>query len=161
MREDIHLGRVAGVRVGANWSLLVVFWLIAWGLAGTELPDAARGYPAGAYWAAGLAVALVFYACLLAHELAHALVARRHHIGTDGIVLWLLGGVSKLQAEPSDARTELEAGASERVSLVLNRSDLAFFDSAANSSNPKPISAKPKARPARAAAVVARSLSPW
>jgi len=125
MREDIHLGRVAGVRVGANWSLLVVFWLIAWGLAGTELPDAARGYPAGAYWAAGLAVALVFYACLLAHELAHAVVARRAGIEVEGIVLWLFGGVSRFKGEAGGPDIELRVSlAGPATSAALG---LAFF----------------------------------
>ncbi len=56
----------------------------------------------------GLVTSAVFYFCLLAHELAHALVARRRHIEVEGIVLWLLRGVSKLKGEAAD---ELERGA--------------------------------------------------
>jgi Zn-dependent protease len=107
MGESIHLGRIAGIRIGANWSLLIIFGLIAWELAGAELPAVAGGYGTTAYWTAAIAVALIFYASLLAHEMAHAIVARRAGIAVDGIVLWLLGGVSKLHGEASDARTEL------------------------------------------------------
>jgi len=125
MEENVHLGRVAGVRVGANWSLLVVFWLIAWGLAGTELPHAARGYATAAYWVAGLAVAVVFYGCLLAHELAHAVVARRAGIEVEGIVLWLFGGVSRFKGEAAGPDIELRVSvAGPATSAVLG---LVFF----------------------------------
>ena len=41
MDESVHLGRIAGVHIGANWSWLVAFWLIAWSLAASELPASA------------------------------------------------------------------------------------------------------------------------
>lgn len=112
MEESVPLGRIAGIRIGANWSLLVVFWLIAWSLASSELPRAAPHHSASAYWAAGLAAAVVFYGCLLAHELAHSIVARRAGIVVEGIVLWLFGGVSRLKGEAATPDTEL------RVALV-------------------------------------------
>ena len=106
MDETIHLGRVAGVRVGANWSLVVILSLLTWGLATGEFPNAARGYSDAAYWTAGLGAALVFYGCLLAHELAHSVVARRAGIEVESIVLWLFGGVSRLKGEADGPDTE-------------------------------------------------------
>lgn len=99
MEESVRIGRIGGVRVGANWSLLVVFWLIAWGLASGRLPRDYPGYADGAYWVAGILTALAFYGALLAHELGHALVARRQGIEVDGITLWLFGGVTKMKGE--------------------------------------------------------------
>ena len=120
MDESVHLGTIAGIRIGANWSLLVIFWLIVWALSGTELPLVARGYGTAAYWVAGVATALAFYACLLAHELAHAVVARRAGIEVHGIVLWLLGGVSRLEGEASGPDTELRiAVAGPATSIVI------------------------------------------
>jgi len=107
MNESVHLGRIFGIPVGANWSLLVVFWLIAWSLADTELPGAAPHYSHAAFWLAGALAAVVFYACLLAHELAHAVVARRAGMVVDGIVLWLFGGVSRLEGDAATPDTEL------------------------------------------------------
>ncbi len=125
MEETLPLGRVAGVRIGANWSLLVVFWLIAWSLADSGLPHAAPHHSSAAYWIAGVATAVVFYACLLAHELAHAVVARRSGIVVEGIVLWLFGGVSRLKGEAATARTELRVAlAGPATSLALG---LAFW----------------------------------
>jgi Zn-dependent protease len=120
MRESIHLGTIRGIRIGLNWSLLVVFWLIAWSLAGSQLPHGAPGYARVAYWLAALVATLVFYACLLAHELAHAIVARRFGMRVEGIVLWLFGGVSKLRGDAPRASVELRmAAAGPATSLAL------------------------------------------
>src|SRR5207244_1762103 len=62
MNENVSLGRIAGIHVGFNWSLLVVAALIAWSLATSLLPSAAPGQPSGAYWAAGVISAIVFLA---------------------------------------------------------------------------------------------------
>ena len=66
MNENISLGRIAGIHVGFNWSLLVIAALIAWSLATSFLPSTAPGHTSGAYWAAGVISALVFLASLLA-----------------------------------------------------------------------------------------------
>jgi Zn-dependent protease/CBS domain-containing protein len=120
MTETFRLGRIAGIRVGLNWSVLAIFLLIAFGLAGQRFPAAYPGEPAVAYWAAGLAAAVVFFVSLLAHELAHAVVARRHGIAVEGITLWLFGGVARIRGEAPDPGTELRvAGVGPLVSLVL------------------------------------------
>jgi len=125
MDESVHLGRIAGVRIGANWSLLVVFWLFAWSLAASELPLASPHHSELAYWVAGVVAAAVFFGCLLAHELAHAIVARRAGIEVDGIVLWLFGGVSRLKGEAATPDTELRVAlAGPATSLGLG---LAFW----------------------------------
>lgn len=105
MTPTLRLGRIFGIEVGFNWSLLFVFVLIAWSLA-SALPADVPGHPAAEYWIAGLAGAVVFYACLLAHELSHAVVARRQGVKVAGITLWLFGGVSRLEGEPKRASSE-------------------------------------------------------
>jgi Zn-dependent protease len=75
MNENLSLGRIAGIHVGLNWSLLVIGALIAWSLATGILPSAAPGQTASAYWTAGVVSAFVYLASLLAHELAHSVVA--------------------------------------------------------------------------------------
>jgi Zn-dependent protease/CBS domain-containing protein len=101
MNENFSLGRIAGIHVGLNWSLLVVAALIAWSLASSLLPSAAPGETSGAYWAAGVVSAFVFLASLLAHELAHSLVAVRRGVRVEGITLWLFGGVSRFSSDTS------------------------------------------------------------
>src|SRR5438445_11645376 len=101
MNENLSLGRIAGIHVGLNWSLLVVAGLIAWSLATGLLPAASPGQPSGAYWTAGIVSAFVYLACLLAHELAHSVVAMRRGVRVEGITLWLFGGVSRFSSESS------------------------------------------------------------
>ena len=38
MNPSITLGRIAGIRIGINWSWLVIFALIVWTLAGVVFP---------------------------------------------------------------------------------------------------------------------------
>src|SRR4030081_1255106 len=101
MNENLSLGRIAGIHVGLNWSLLVVVALIAWSLSTRILPSAAPAQTSAAYWAAGVVSAFVFLASLLAHELAHSVVAVRRGIQVEGITLWLFGGVSRFSSESS------------------------------------------------------------
>lgn len=107
METGIRLGRIAGIRIDANWSVLVVFWLISWALATVTLPDRSPGETTAVYWLGGIVGALIFFASLLVHELAHAIVARSRDVAVEGITLWLFGGVSKLGDEPDSAGDEL------------------------------------------------------
>src|SRR5467141_86621 len=106
MSSSIRLGRLFGIDIGANWSLVFVFALITWTLANQVLPVDVPGQGAPAYWVAGAIGAVAFYACLLAHELAHSLVALRNGVKVSGITLWLFGGVSQLDGEPKSAGAE-------------------------------------------------------
>jgi len=101
MNENLSLGRIAGIHVGLNWSLLVVAALIAWSIATGILPAAAPGQTTAAYWTAGIISAFVYLASLLAHELAHSIVATRRGVKVEGITLWLFGGVSRFSSESS------------------------------------------------------------
>ncbi|MEO3763278.1 site-2 protease family protein [Streptomyces sp. B8F3] len=120
MRATFTLGRIAGIRIGVHWSVVLIFGIILVGLAQGQLPDADPGRPRVLYWAAGLVAAVVFFVSLLAHELAHAVVARRNGVSVDDIVLWLLGGAARLKSEASNPGAELRiAGVGPLVSLLL------------------------------------------
>lgn len=120
MTPSIRLGRIFGIEVGFNWSLIFIFALVAWTLATTVLPQTVPGYEALLYWLVGAVGALLFYASLLAHELSHAVVARRNGVKVAGITLWLFGGVSQLEGEPPSARAEaIIAGVGPLTSFVV------------------------------------------
>ncbi|UGQ11683.1 site-2 protease family protein [Yinghuangia sp. ASG 101] len=120
MRATFRLGRIAGVRVGVHWTVAVIFAVIAVGLAQSRLPDVYPGHSWALYWVVGLLTAVVFLASLLAHELAHAVVAKRNGVAVDDIVLWLLGGVARLRGEAPTPGAEFRlAGVGPLVSLVL------------------------------------------
>ncbi len=107
MTGSIRLGRVFGIDIRAHWSLLVVAGLILFGLADDVLPTLDPGRATFAYWIAGGGIVALFYTCLLAHELAHSLLAKRRGIEVRRITLWLLGGVSELGSTSHSATEEL------------------------------------------------------
>jgi Zn-dependent protease len=109
--RDIPLGRIAGIRVGMSVTVPLVALLYAFTLAQNRFPITAPGHSDGSYWVAGVVGALFFFVSLLAHEVGHALVARREGIGVEGISLWLLGGVAKLEHEADNAGAELRIAA--------------------------------------------------
>lgn len=120
MNATIPLGRWLGVPVGLHWSVLLTVALIATTLAESVLPDLDPGATRTACWVAGVVISVVFFASLVAHELAHTIVARRHGIAVDSITLWLLGGVSRFTDEPTEPGVELRlSAAGPATSLVL------------------------------------------
>jgi Zn-dependent protease len=120
MKESVRLGRIAGVAVGFNWSLLVIAVFLALGLAGGRLPAEAPGYPKVLYALAGVLTAAAFLAAVLAHELSHAIVARHEGLEVDGIVLWLLGGFTRINGESPTPGAELRiSGVGPLVSLLI------------------------------------------
>ncbi|MFW5878903.1 MAG: M50 family metallopeptidase, partial [Myxococcota bacterium] len=79
-----------------------------------------EGFSSGVHWSMGLVATIGLFVSILAHELAHALVARRRGIEVDGITLFLLGGMAEMREEPRDPVSEiLIAGAGPVCSLLL------------------------------------------
>jgi len=120
MGDSVQLGRIAGVRIGLNWSWIVVFALIVWTLNSSVFPDHNPGLSEGSYLAMSIVAAVLFFASLLLHELGHAVEARREGMEIDGITLWLFGGVAKFKGMFPSAGAEFRiAIAGPLVSLVL------------------------------------------
>jgi Zn-dependent protease len=120
MGDTISLGRIAGIRIGINWSWAVIFALITWTLAADVFPAQNPGFSTGAYVAMAVVAALLFFGSLLLHELGHAMQARREQVEIDGITLWLFGGVAKFKGDLPSAGAEFRiATAGPLVTLVL------------------------------------------
>ena len=120
MGDSFELGRIAGIRIGVNWSWLVVFALIVWTLDATIFPDSNPGLSDGTYLAMAIAAAVLFFVSLLLHELGHALVAQREGVEIEGITLWLFGGVAKFKSMFPSAGAEFRiAVAGPLVSLAI------------------------------------------
>ncbi len=120
LRAALPLGTVGGIPVRVNWSAAVIFALIAFGLAAWDFPAVDPHQSALTYVLAGVLTTAVYLASLLAHELAHSLVARRYGVPVKSITLWLLGGISELGGEaPGPAAEARIAGAGPLTSLVL------------------------------------------
>jgi Zn-dependent protease/predicted transcriptional regulator len=106
------LGRVAGIKIGVNWTWLIVFALITWSLAVQIFPDQNPGLDDGTYVAMALVASILFFASILLHELGHAVQARREGMEIEGITLWLFGGVAQFRG------TFPSAGAEFRIAIA-------------------------------------------
>jgi Zn-dependent protease len=103
--KGLRVGRFYGIDIILDWSWLLIFILVFWNLTnvfGQLHPDWGSGLRTGL----ALAAALLFFLSVLAHELAHALVARANGLPVKNITLFLFGGVANIQREPPSARVE-------------------------------------------------------
>jgi Zn-dependent protease len=103
----LRLGRVAGVEVVLDWSLLIVFALIALALAGGLLPRWHPDWGQAKVLATAIAAALLFLASVLLHELAHAVVGRRFGVEIRRITLFVFSGMAHMEGEPRTWQAEL------------------------------------------------------
>jgi Zn-dependent protease/CBS domain-containing protein len=127
MSDSIRLGHLGGVPVGIHWSWLIGAGLISWSLAAGVFPETNPGHPDGTYVLMGLIATIVFFVCLVLHELGHATQARRDDVQIDGITLWVFGGVARLAGDLPSAGAELRiALAGPAVSLALGGGLLAI-----------------------------------
>src|SRR5499427_672363 len=111
--------RLAGfaVRLTLGAQLLAMLTVLAGALV---LPDVAPGLPAVAYLAATAVLVIGFLASLVAHELAHAVVARRHGATAEEIRIGFFGGTAHGRHEYATPRGLWRAAAAgPAFSLIL------------------------------------------
>jgi Zn-dependent protease/predicted transcriptional regulator len=107
MRSQIRLGRVFGIQIGLHYSWFLIALLIAFSL-NAQFHLANPGWSTGLVLGLAIATAVLFFVSLLLHELAHSLVAQAHGIPVREITLFALGGVSQIEGESPDAKTEFQ-----------------------------------------------------
>lgn len=101
-----------------DWSWVLIFLLLTWNLVAVF----SRWHPdwssLGALGVA-LCASLVFFVCVLMHELAHSAVAMRYGVRVRSITLFLFGGVSNIEREPPSARAEFFTAIAGPLTSVL------------------------------------------
>jgi stage IV sporulation protein FB len=95
-RLSVPIGRIAGIPVRVHATFLLLVPLFAAASSGRDGP----GPFAGLWW-----LVLVF-ACVVAHELAHSVVARRRGAVVTEILLLPIGGISKMERLPESPADE-------------------------------------------------------
>jgi Zn-dependent protease/predicted transcriptional regulator len=111
-----RLGSVSGIEIRIDISWFVIFFLVLWTLTRGVFPASVPGQSPAVYVAMGLAGALLLFASLLAHEMAHSLVARRLGLAVGGITLFIFGGFARAAAEFRSPREEFIVAAAGPLS---------------------------------------------
>ncbi len=105
MRTGIRIGKLFGINIRVDWSWLLIFLLVTWNIAMT-FGNIHADWGVVLRWSMGVLAALLFFASVLAHELAHSLMAQKQGTEVRSITLFLFGGVSNIQREPESPGNE-------------------------------------------------------
>jgi len=120
-----RIGRVLGIDIRVAWSWVFIFVLLTWNLS-NAFSVWHPGWPTYESTVVAFAASLLFFGCILLHELAHSVVAMRFGVRVRSITLFLLGGVSDIKQEPPSPRAEfLTAVVGPLTSILLGLGFLA------------------------------------
>jgi Zn-dependent protease/CBS domain-containing protein len=106
MANSFRLFTIAGIEVGVHISWLVIFALVSWSLASSYFPVVLPRSDQFERWALGAVAAVLLFASVLIHELAHSFVAKARGLEARSITLFIFGGVSSLSGETKRPSTE-------------------------------------------------------
>ncbi len=105
-RHTIPIGRILGIPIELDYSWFLIAVLISWVLAVNYYPVEFKNGTSAQYWLMGIVTALLFFASIVLHELAHSVVAIRFKVPVSRITLFIFGGVSQIAGEPPSAGAE-------------------------------------------------------
>ena len=106
MPGSLRIARLFGIEVRIHLSWLVIFGLLLFQLADPTNPAGIPVLRRGEAYLVATITALLFFASVVTHELAHSLVARAFRMPVTSITLFMLGGVANLAKEPPRALAE-------------------------------------------------------
>jgi len=120
--SSFRIGRISGINISVDYSWFIIFALFVYLLARGYFPLAAPNMQVGWYWGISVFTSLLFFGSVVAHEMSHALVARRHGIPINNITLFIFGGVAQMEDEPSTPGDEFKmaiAGPLARLGMAV------------------------------------------
>ncbi len=140
MPGSVRVARILGIDIRIHFSWIVIFLLFVLQLSDLVLPADFPTWSKQKTFVVAVVTAFLFFASVLAHELAHSLVARRFKMSVSSITLFLLGGVANLTKEPPSARAEfLMAAAGPGTSIVIGIAGLAIGQVASDLTGTAPL----------------------
>lgn len=109
--------RVFGIQLSIHWTFFLLLGYVAW--EGWRDAAAQDGLPVLGALMYGVGL-VVFFTCVVLHELGHALMARRFGVGVPRILLLPIGGMAEFDSIPRKPSSEfLIALAGPAVNFVI------------------------------------------
>ena len=105
---SLRLGRVGPIEITVNVTWLVIFALLVYWLRTGFVVENAPDLSEPLAWLTSVIGALALFASVLAHELAHSLVALRNGLPIRKITLFIFGGVAHMESEPKRPGVEFK-----------------------------------------------------
>ncbi len=135
MKTSFKIGTISGIPVKLHISLIIIVGFIAWSVGsnlfqlaefmGVAPPQVSPGFES---YLLGGVIAIGLFVSVLAHELAHSIMAQKEGIEIEEITLWIFGGVSNLEEMPREPGREIKISiVGPGTSLILG--GLLYFGS--------------------------------
>ncbi|OUJ19179.1 Zn-dependent protease fused to CBS domain [Methanonatronarchaeum thermophilum] len=119
MKSSIKMIEIWGIPIKLHISFLIILPPFAWLFANSPFFFQGIVEPWLAY-TLGTLLTLMFFLCVLLHELGHSYVALKYDIPINSITLMIFGGVAAMEETPDDPSIELKlAIAGPLVSLAI------------------------------------------
>ena len=106
--KGVQVFKIIGIDIKINYTWFIIFGLVTWSLASGYYPNKIPGMNVSVYWLMGIFSSVLLFTSVLAHELSHSFVAKKHGLNIKSITLFIFGGVAQIEQEPKDAKTEFK-----------------------------------------------------
>jgi len=118
MGGSLKLGKLFGIELRLHYTWFIIFVLVTVSLSWQLFPAFYPGWSQSLYWVIGIVASLLFFASVIAHELAHSLVARMKNVPVSSITLFVFGGVAQITKEATKAGDEFKIAAAGPICSV-------------------------------------------
>src|SRR5260370_1931145 len=108
MPGSFRIGKIAGIEISIHVSWFIILVLLTWSLATGWFATLYPGWSPVTYWVTSVLASLLLFCSVLAHELAHSLVARARGLSVKNITLLIFGGISNIEQEPARPGIEFQ-----------------------------------------------------
>ncbi|RXA18729.1 CBS domain-containing protein [Methanosarcina sp. MSH10X1] len=121
MKSSLKIGSVMGIPIKLHITFLLILPIFAYVFAINPQPFGFRGVePAITKYSLSVLTAILLFASIVLHELAHSYMAMRYGVKIESITLFLFGGVSAMEEMPRKPGEEAKmASAGPLTSLVI------------------------------------------
>lgn len=109
MQPSLRIGHIAGIVIGLHYTWLLIAVLLTGSFAGYFYETHPAWQPR-VIWSTAIVIALLFFASIVLHELAHALVAKAFGMPVRTITLFALGGVAHIERDSATPAAEFWMG---------------------------------------------------